>query len=465
MALSPLSMFISLIPLSALTGFFVLSVWFVIAVLRYTKSKRPISWLRLRANCTTAVTPPRPNSKLCARSSGQRMGCRLSGRQAIRLGSDVDFVLSSGIGRTNWTGPSCTRELAAHDWSSRIGTGRTVMSRALVLLTVPLLLVTTAAQAQLGFAVETSPYFLPQPPYAEGQRITGQFVLDGPLPNWQVDLDLRDRLVSFEFDDGVETRTPADSEVCAFVATVDARGRLIDWNLDVRQRPVPQPGQPQHALRLTPRFSQAGFRTSGDTVCSEGNFDLVALGLNTILTPDVTPPPVASATYRYASAPFLAAQSPYSVGDSFVASLGFAGPLPPLRSDFDLAPFVEQAIVQDPVNGTLGSLTVCDFRASTDESGAIVDWSMVLTKFLPVPAIYPPPPSARVPGWSTAPERDAVLSGIGSTCLDSEVVASSAGGGSWSGGAPVAVPGLRSPIVLALLAGLLLILGGIALRS
>jgi len=69
------------------------------------------------------------------------------------------------------------------------------MSRALVLLTVPLLLVTTAAQAQLGFAVETSPYFLPQPPYAEGQRITGQFVLDGPLPNWQGDLDLRDRLV------------------------------------------------------------------------------------------------------------------------------------------------------------------------------------------------------------------------------------------------------------------------------
>lgn len=44
MTQSPISLLISLIPLFVLTVFLVLSVWFMIAVVRYTKSKRQISW-------------------------------------------------------------------------------------------------------------------------------------------------------------------------------------------------------------------------------------------------------------------------------------------------------------------------------------------------------------------------------------------------------------------------------------
>jgi hypothetical protein len=320
-----------------------------------------------------------------------------------------------------------------------------------------LLLAAGLAHAQLGFEIETSPYFLPQPPYMEGQRITGRFELEGPLPTWEADFDLRDRLVDFEFDDGVATRTFADSEVCEFRATIDARGQLIDWVLDVRQRPLPPAGQEQHILRMTSGFSQSSFRAPGDAVCEEGFLPISALTLNMWLTPDEAPLPIPAATYWYASAPFRDVQPPYTVGDSFLAYLRFAGPIPPLRSNFDLAPFVEESIVQDPVTGARSSLSSCFMRVSTDANGQIIDWSMVLTRFMP---IAPPPPNPRPtnPGWSLTPSRDSAQRGFSFTCPDGEILATSEGGGSWRGGPPEPVPTLGRGW-LAVLAVLLLVLG------
>ena len=56
-------------------------------------------------------------------------------------------------------------------------------------------------------------YSTTQPPYAAGERLTGSFTVAAPLPAFRALSDLTPALVAMSFDDGVESRSLADSFV------------------------------------------------------------------------------------------------------------------------------------------------------------------------------------------------------------------------------------------------------------
>lgn len=322
-----------------------------------------------------------------------------------------------------------------------------------------LLLVSGVAHGDYRF--ESAEFALADAPWTRSDRVVGTVDFDGPLPTWVDDIDLRARVTALEFFDGVRTRRLADTEICEFQATIDATGAIIDWSLKLRQRPLPPPGMPQHSITVSPRQVIVVIREAGETLC-ENQGSLLAFSIaNGSSTMGDSGVEMDQAIYRYDSAPFVSAEDPFQVGDSFVAQLQFAGPIPPSRTDFELAPFVEAVAVEPAINPFVWSVSVCSLRVDTDASGRIAAWQGVVTEQVPQPIVGPPPGfDASVRAWGLSSAGDDARFAFFSAC-DDEPLALAASGGSWRGGAVVPVPALNAWALLVLVLALL----GLGLRE
>jgi hypothetical protein len=319
-----------------------------------------------------------------------------------------------------------------------------------------LLLVSGMAHGDYRF--ESAEFALADAPWTRSDRVVGTVDFDGPLPTWVDDIDLRSRVTALEFFDGVRTRRLADTEICEFQATIDAMGAIIDWSLKLRQRPLPPPGMPQHSITFSPRQVIVVIREAGETLCGDQGGLLAFSIANRSSTMGDSGVEMDQATYRYASAPFVSAEDPFEVGDSFVATIQFAGPIPPSRTGFELAPFVEGVAVEPAINPYVWGVSVCSLRVDTDASGRIAEWQGVVTEQVPQPIIGPPPGfDALVRAWGLSSAGDDARFGFFSACDDAPL-ALAASGGTWRGGAVVPVPTL-GPWALNVLALALLVLG------
>ncbi len=325
------------------------------------------------------------------------------------------------------------------------------------LLMLALLFASGLARGDYRF--ESIPFGFAEPPWTRSDRVVGTIEVDGPLPAWTENLDLRSRITALEFFDGVRTRSLADTEICLFTVTVDARGAIIDWLIELRESPLPPPGEAQHNVTVSPFQALVFEREAGDTPCGEQGAITSFNIANASSTEGDHGLPVQPVVYRYDSAPFVTAEAPFAVGDSYSASLQFAGRIPPSRSDFEIAPFVQSAAVQPRFNPEAPWVAACSLRVDTDASGQIIGWQGVLTEAMPQ-GVIPPPPSPgdpRVAAWGLNSAGDDARIGFIQAC-EAAPIATAAIGGAWRGGAAFSVPALNG-VGLALLAGLLAMLG------
>jgi hypothetical protein len=92
------------------------------------------------------------------------------------------------------------------------------------------------------------PFTYADPPYALGGRVTGDITVAGPLPPNLPLTDISLALEDFTFADGIQTRTPANTNVCAFQVATDAAGDISNWSLYLREDPFPGAGNPVQSL-------------------------------------------------------------------------------------------------------------------------------------------------------------------------------------------------------------------------
>lgn len=105
----------------------------------------------------------------------------------------------------------------------------------------------TFDQAGVGPAGASLAFTFAEPPYAPGDRVTGDISVAGRLPNDLPSTDITAALLDFSFTDGQETRTPADSVVCQFQVATDGDGEIVQWRVSLREAMVAV-GDPQHAI-------------------------------------------------------------------------------------------------------------------------------------------------------------------------------------------------------------------------
>jgi hypothetical protein len=84
-------------------------------------------------------------------------------------------------------------------------------------------------------------------PYTTAMSISGSFQLPLPLVPNLPPTDASASVLSFSFTDGVETRTEADSVICAFELATGPDGRITQWRIALRETGIAV-GDPQHTI-------------------------------------------------------------------------------------------------------------------------------------------------------------------------------------------------------------------------
>ncbi len=98
------------------------------------------------------------------------------------------------------------------------------------------------------YAYTGVPFDFADPPWTVGDRVTGEISLAGPLPASFPIMDITFALEDFRFEDGVQTRTPANTTVCQFEVGTNAQGEIVYWALYLREEPFPGAGMTQRTL-------------------------------------------------------------------------------------------------------------------------------------------------------------------------------------------------------------------------
>ncbi|HET9796243.1 MAG TPA: hypothetical protein VFS34_17505 [Thermoanaerobaculia bacterium] len=73
-------------------------------------------------------------------------------------------------------------------------------------------------------------------PYTTQDRITGMLRFGNPLPPNMPLADVTAAILDFSYSDGIQTRTAADSVICKLEVATDAAGRIVQWDVELRQR-------------------------------------------------------------------------------------------------------------------------------------------------------------------------------------------------------------------------------------
>ncbi len=301
------------------------------------------------------------------------------------------------------------------------------------LLGIALLPAWSAARADTTYVYQGNTFAQADPPYTTSDRITGNFSLPVPLAPSLPLTPITDVLTAFAFNDGVQTRTQADSTVCRFSVATDAEGNIIDWQVAVREAPPSAPGDPQRVLDSEPAGDQVGTGPAAGTPCDTIN--LTASASNTGGGSWTVSIPGVPTAYDYMGTPFTTADPPWSVGDRVAGSVVFSDRLPPLVVDRDLSFAVQDFSFNDGVQTrTRADSTVCSFRVTTDTTGAIVAWSIALRE-APTPMVGDPQRALATTSTVGISDQAGELPANPTACGDGVLnpFAFSAAPGTWSG--------------------------------
>lgn len=232
------------------------------------------------------------------------------------------------------------------------------------------------------------PYTTATAPYVLGGNITGTLITANPLPPFMPFTDITPAITSISFNDGVATRTLANSFLCSVKAATDGAGNITRWEVFLRQFPYTT-GMPQHSIESSgapPGNFQgsdiAGTGTAGVNPCDgfiANPFGATASqGTWTDTNPLVTQP----ATYQYTGDPFTVAIPPYVIGGRVTGNITTSAPLPPLMPLSDITPALISFTYTDGVQTrTLANSTICTFRVATDGAGSITQWQVTIRQF------------------------------------------------------------------------------------
>lgn len=231
------------------------------------------------------------------------------------------------------------------------------------------------------------PYTAATAPYSVGGQITGTFTTASPLPAFLPFSEIKASVQSFSFNDGVATRTAANTFVCSFKVATDGTGNITQWTIFLRQSPYSFV-DPQHSIEtsgqpgLIQGADQAGSGMPGPGPCdpmvltSSGSTGSQGSWTDTFTMPS-TP-----TTYTYTGDPYTAAGAPYSIGGNLTGAITTANPLPPFLPLTDIRPAIASLSFNDDVQTrTLANSIVCSFLVATDGAGNITRWQIQLREF------------------------------------------------------------------------------------
>ncbi|HEV7239634.1 MAG TPA: hypothetical protein VGQ36_10370 [Thermoanaerobaculia bacterium] len=228
------------------------------------------------------------------------------------------------------------------------------------------------------------PYTTATAPYAVGGQLTGTMTTANPLPPFLPFTDITGALTSISFNDGVATRTLANSFLCSVRVATDGAGNITRWQITLRESPYTT-GNPQHSID-----------SSGLPTPPEGN-DLVGTGPANadpcgvvILNPsastgsqgtwtDTNPLPTQPTVYAYTGDPFTSALPPYAIGGRVTGTITTDNPLPAFMPLTDITTALTSLTFTDGVQTrTLANSFLCLFRVATDGAGNITQWEITL---------------------------------------------------------------------------------------
>ncbi len=231
------------------------------------------------------------------------------------------------------------------------------------------------------------PYTGASSPYAIGGNLQGTLTTNGPLPAFLPLTDITSAIAGLSFSDDVETRSLADSFLCAVKVATDGAGRITQWQIGLRRFPY-NPGDPQHAIDSSGLVGvisgndnvgtgPAAANPCGGVVLSPaaGNGSQGTWTSDHALPTDPT-------VYTYTGDPYTTAAPPYAAGGNLQGTLAVAHPLPPFLPLTDISPAITAfAFADDVETRTLADSFLCSFKVATDGAGRITQWQIGLRRF------------------------------------------------------------------------------------
>jgi hypothetical protein len=258
--------------------------------------------------------------------------------------------------------------------------------RKAVLVALTLLVATFAAAQTTTYTYTGDPYTVVTPPYVVGGQMTGSFSVASPLPAFLPSTDITPSLTALSFNDGVETRTLANSFICTFKVATDGAGNITQWEILLRRSPY-NPGDPHHSIQSTglpgviQGSDQGGTGTAPASPC--GGMALTTSGSSSTQGSwtDTFAQPSVPTTYNYTGDPYNAATAPYTVGGQLTGSVTFANPLPPFLPFTNVTTALTSLSFDDGVETrTLANSFICSFQVATDGAGNITRWQILLRR-------------------------------------------------------------------------------------
>jgi hypothetical protein len=242
-----------------------------------------------------------------------------------------------------------------------------------------------SASGQVVYTFTGSPFTSADPPYSLGGQVTGSFTVATALAPLLPLGDISGSVVDFTFTDGVQTRTPATTNVCTFDIATDANGAISHWQIFLREAPFPGAGNPVQTLDLNgpipgPGVDQVGEATAGAAACADlsvFSFSADSSAAGSFSSTAVPPPD--PTVYTYSGNLFNIYDPPYTSGNRITGSLTVAAPLPPLLPPTDMKWALSDFSFTDGVQTrTQANSFICDFQVATDAIGNISHWRIVL---------------------------------------------------------------------------------------
>ncbi len=274
------------------------------------------------------------------------------------------------------------------------------------------------------------------PPYTTNDRVTGSFDVADPLPPFPSLTDIAHAVDDYSFSDGVQVRTPANSEICFLRVVTDSGGHIVGWSISLREIPF-MPSMPQQFMDSTTNGDLVGVAPADTTACDPLSATTVAM--STIAGTWVDPlPPTTPVRYDYTGQPFAFAQAPYTTSDRLSGSIDLPSALPPFLPSTNIRALLQGFSFSDGVQTrTPANSDVCRFDVATDGSGNIVAWTVGLREI---------PSTPGQPQFTIDSSRfgDLVGSGLAGAApcsmIDLDIEASNMVAGTWSSPLPPATP-------------------------
>lgn len=234
---------------------------------------------------------------------------------------------------------------------------------------------------QIDYTYTGAAFTSADPPYSVGDQILGNISLAGPLPPFLPLTDIAPALADFTFSDGVQVRTPGNTNVCKFQVATDGAGQITGWSIFIREAPFPGSGNPVQTLdsNSNPAGDLVGEGPAASTPCGSIPLATVASSDTAGEWTSAAVGPSTPTTYDYTGVPFDSADPPYAIGSRVTGSITLAGPLPPLMALTDISAAIEDFAFTDSVQVRAPNDTnVCRFEVATDAAGRIVNWNLSL---------------------------------------------------------------------------------------